>query len=113
MKRLVLMVTCVAVLGGCSLFKRQRVDLREKPVAAVKAPEPQLLDASGAPIERVPFRPGVSSVTVENLAKKRGCVGGAGAGLMTPPGPVEVYRMICENNTVFMAKCELRQCKAM
>ena len=114
MKRLVLVVACVTMLGGCSVynsvFKREPVAVRAVPV---KAPEPVLVDADGAPIERIPFRPGVSSVTVENLAKKKGCIGGAGAGLMTPPGPVEVYRMVCDNRTIFMAKCELRQCKAM
>jgi hypothetical protein len=115
MKRLaavVMVVASVAVLGGCSMFKRERISLREEP-AKVAQQEPQLLDANGAPIERVPFRPGTSSVTVENLAKKVGCTGGEGAGLMTAPGPVEVYRMVCDNRSVFMAKCELRQCRAM
>jgi hypothetical protein len=26
---------------------------------------------------------------------------------------VEVYRMVCDSGKVFMARCELRQCKAM
>jgi hypothetical protein len=61
----------------------------------------------------VPFRPGVSSATVEKLAKRQGCAGGWGAGLVSEPGPVEIYRMTCESGKVYMAKCELKQCKAM
>ena len=64
-------------------------------------------------IHTVEFRQGISSVTVEKIAKKYGCAGGKGAGLITPPGPVEVYRMACDNGRTFMAKCEMRQCSAM
>lgn len=67
----------------------------------------------GVAIERVEFKPGVSSVTVEKMGRAAGCVGGMGAGLMTPPGPVEVYRMVCEEGKTYQARCELRQCKAM
>lgn len=83
-----------------------------KPVART-TPQDTVYDASGAVIERIPFRAGVSSVTVENMAKREGCVGGQGAGLMTAPGPVEVYRMICESRRVYVAKCEFRQCKSV
>jgi len=55
----------------------------------------------------------VSSATVEKMAKQQGCTGGLGAGLITQPGPVEVYRMRCEDGKVFMARCELRQCTRM
>jgi hypothetical protein len=51
------------------------------------------------------------------MAKQQGCTGGQGAALITQPGPVEVYRMRCEDGKlsgkVFMARCELRQCKQM
>lgn len=113
MKRLLLAVTCVAVvLGGCSSVGKKKVAVRQAPVkvATVQAPA---LDAKGQPIAHVAFRPGISSVTVENMAKKQGCTGGVGAGLMTPPGPVEVYRMVCDNRTIYQAKCELRQCRAI
>lgn len=63
--------------------------------------------------ERMPFRAGVSTVTVEKMAQSVGCVGGQGAGLMTPQGPVEVYRMVCESGQMYMARCELRQCRAV
>ena len=110
MKRLCVLLACVSVLAGCSAFKT-KVPAPE-PVPVVKA-EPQLLDQNGVPIERIPFRAGRSSATVEKLAKARGCTGGEGAGLVTQPGPVEVYRMMCEDGKVFKARCELRQCKAM
>ena len=64
-------------------------------------------------LETIPFQAGVSSVTVENLAKKVGCRGGQGAGLITEKGPVEIYRMLCDNGTAFLARCEFRQCKQM
>ncbi|MGE5651519.1 MAG: hypothetical protein ACM34A_15095 [Bacillota bacterium] len=64
-------------------------------------------------VEKVAFRPGVSSASVERLAKQHDCAGSAGAGLLTVKGPVEVYRMQCDNGTVFMARCELRQCRPM
>jgi hypothetical protein len=84
------------------------------PVAvAAKPAVVQLVDQHGAPIERVAFRPGVSSVTVEKLGKQRACASNEGAGLVTEAGPVEVYRMACDSGKVFLARCELRQCKAM
>jgi hypothetical protein len=81
--------------------------------APAKSAVTQLFDENGAPIERIAFRPGVSSVTVEKLGKLRACTSNEGAGLVTAPGPVEVYRMVCDSGKVFMARCELRQCKAM
>ena len=113
MKRLPVLLACVLVLSACSMFKRQKAPAQ--PVAAAKPvpAEQQLVDAGGAPIETVRFRPGVSSVTVENMAKAQGCTGGVGAGLVTPSGPIEVYKMQCDNGKVFTARCDLRQCKQM
>ncbi|MBC7455167.1 MAG: hypothetical protein H7335_15995 [Massilia sp.] len=70
---------------------------------------------SAMEIERVPFRAGVSSTTVEKMATAQGCTGAGsqGAGLMTPQGPVEIYRMVCDSGRVFMARCEFRQCRPM
>jgi hypothetical protein len=110
MKHALLLVA--VLLGGCSLFK-SKVQPARAPVAAAKLAAPGLLDPNGTPIERVPFRVGVSSATVEKMAKQQGCTGGQGAGLMTEAGPVEIYRMRCENGKVFMARCELRQCVKM
>ncbi|MFL6634389.1 MAG: hypothetical protein ACJ8HJ_18960 [Massilia sp.] len=104
MKRLALIGAAVAMLGGCSMFHRQM------PLAP--APAAPVADAAPA-VETIPFRMGVSSATVEHMAKQQGCTGGQGAGLITQPGPVEVYRMRCDSGKVFMARCELRQCKQM
>jgi hypothetical protein len=98
------------VLGGCSMFGAKKP---AAPKAAASVPAAaQLVDANGVPIERVPYRVGVSSVTVEQLARQHACVG-QGAGLVTEPGPVEVYRLQCTDGKVFMARCELRQCRKM
>jgi hypothetical protein len=92
---------------------RQNPEEQQRPVVVSRVAAPPLVDDNGAVIERVPFRAGVSSATVETMAKKAGCTGGQGAGLMTPQGPVEVYRMVCDNRTVYKAICELRQCKRL
>ena len=110
MKRLFLAVSCAVVLGGCAMTFPKPAPL---PPPHAKASEPVLVDAQGVPIERIPFRAGVSTVTVENMAKQVGCVGGQGAGLITPQGPVEVYRMVCADRRLFTARCEFRQCRAM
>lgn len=64
-------------------------------------------------VQKVAFQSGVSSATVERLARRFGCTGSSGAGLVTEKGPVEVYRMACDNGTTFVAQCELRQCRPM
>jgi hypothetical protein len=107
MKRLLLL--SVVFLSACSAFRH--AELPRQPVA--KAKPAGLVDEQGVAIERVAFRAGVSSVTVERLARQQACSGGQGAGLVTEPGPVEVYRMQCDNGKVFMARCELRQCVKM
>ena len=104
MKRLALVCVAAAVLGGCSMFHKSMPAAPAAPVAAA--------DTTPA-VETIPFRTGVSSATVEKMAKQQGCTGGLGAGLITQPGPVEVYRMRCEDGKVFMARCELRQCTRM
>jgi hypothetical protein len=47
------------------------------------------------------------------MGRQQACTGGQGAALVTDPGPVEVYRMQCGNGKVYMARCELRQCRQM
>lgn len=74
----------------------------------------QIQDADGsAVVQKVEFRSGVSSATVERLAKSYGCTGRTGAALITAKGPVEVYRLQCDTGTTFLAQCELRQCRRM
>ena len=113
MKRTLVVAGLLAVvLSGCSMFQDRFVPDPAAAIAARPAPA-QLVDANGVPIEAVPFVSGVSSVTVEKLAAAQSCRGGEGAARVTPAGPVEVYRMRCENGTTFMARCEMRQCKQM
>jgi hypothetical protein len=100
-----------ALLGGCA--HHRPVPATAPAVALATAPSAQARPADAVPIERVPFRIGVSSATVEKMAGQQGCTGGRGAGLITEPGPVEVYRMQCDNGRVFMARCDLRQCRRM
>lgn len=102
MKRTLLVIAIV--LSGCSMFKTK---MAPEPVA-----QPVAVPTEAA-IQAIPFVTGVSSATVENMAKAQSCRGGQGAGLVTPAGPVEVYRMRCDNGRVFMARCELRQCRQM
>ena len=106
MNRLAFVGVAVALLGGCSMFHKQ-IPPPAAPVAPVAA-----TDAAPA-VETIPFRTGVSSATVEKMARQQGCTGGQGAGLITQAGPTEVYRMRCDSGKVFMARCELRQCKQM
>jgi hypothetical protein len=112
MKRTLVVASLVAmVLSGCAL----QTPMAPAPVAAAapRAMPAQLVDAQGAPIEAIPFVWGVSSVTVEKMAAAQLCKGGDGAALVTPAGPVEVYRMRCDSGRVFMARCELRQCREL
>ena len=109
MKALLALVVA-SLVGGCSMVSTP-MPAAPRSAAPVQA-APQLVDAGGAPIERVPYRVGVSSVTVEQLARQYACVG-QGAGLITDPGPVEVYRLACSDGKVFMARCELRQCRKL
>lgn len=64
-------------------------------------------------IQLVEFVLGVSSATVERLAKNQSCFGGNGAGLVSPKGSRELYKMKCDDGKILMAKCELRQCSVL
>jgi hypothetical protein len=112
MKRLLVLMPLAASLGGCAWFHQPAPAPR---AAMASAPARPLgpVDADGTPIQTLPFRLGVSSNTVEKLARQQACMGGQGAALVTEAGPVEVYRMQCDNGKVFMARCEMRQCRPM
>ncbi|MFC0348857.1 DUF2846 domain-containing protein [Undibacterium danionis] len=62
-------------------------------------------------IEKVPFELGVSSITVERMAKQNSCQSEKGAGLLYKKGPVEMYRIACEDGRELKVRCELRQCQ--
>jgi hypothetical protein len=106
-----LALAMATVLGGCAMLRTTM------PAAPAAIPAKGTQSVGGVQVERVqveriPFRVGVSSATVEQLARQHACVG-QGAGLITEPGPVEVYRLQCGDGKVFMARCELRQCRKM
>lgn len=111
------------LLSACSWLPSRAHDDGAAAAAAdaTRRPAPRTVAADGTPlvrfggveIEKMPFQAGVSSATVERMARQRDCVGGLGAGRVSAPGPVEIYRMACDNGKVFMARCELRQCRAM
>jgi hypothetical protein len=111
MKRVFVLMPLAALLGGCALFHKPAPTPAAMAPTAARPAGP--VDADGTPIQKLPFRLGVSSNTVEKLARQQACMGGQGAALVTEPGPVEVYRMQCDNGKVFMARCEMRQCRPM
>lgn len=92
---------------------RRAASLKQAPPSGYAEDGSKRVAIGGVEIVRVEFKPGVSSVTVENMAKQSGCTGGPGAGLVTEPGPVEMYRMMCGDGRVFLARCELRQCRTV
>lgn len=116
MKRLPLLLLAAGLLSACSYipFLNKDAKVAQAPVQRKPAQaDARRIVVDGVEVQKVEFRPGVSSATVEKLAKAEQCRGGQGAGLVTESGPVEVYRMACDDGRVFLARCELRQCKAM
>jgi hypothetical protein len=131
MKRLPMLVvlTASALMAACSIVPKSMGGSAsyfeaETQIAApiarttrnpdVPADRVVIQDEKGsALVQKVEFRPGISSASVEHLAKSFGCSGRAGAALVTDKGPVEVYRLQCDNGTSFLARCELRQCRPM
>ncbi|MCE3262889.1 MAG: hypothetical protein K0R43_1968 [Pseudoduganella sp.] len=118
MKRLSLLLLAAGLLSACSSIPFLKQDAKVAQAPVKRKPDQadenaKRLMVGGVEVQKVEFRPGISSATVEQLAKAEQCRGGRGAGLVTEPGPVEVYRMACDDGRVFLARCELRQCKPM
>jgi hypothetical protein len=126
MKRLPLIVVLTASIfaTACSSFRLGEAGAAPEAQAAPAPKEARnaemaensltIQDEKGTVvIQKVQFQSGISSATVERLGKRFGCNALSGAGLITPQGPVEVYRMQCDNGTTFVAQCELRQCRPM
>jgi hypothetical protein len=126
MNKTLLMLVASVVIAGCSSLSpgsrgKAGAQASVKPQAPANAvgskrdPNLIVVDDGAGPVvvRKVELRPGISSATVEKLGRSAGCVGSAGAGLVSEKGPVEVYRMQCDNGKNFLAKCELRQCKPM
>lgn len=119
-----LILIASGLLGGCRAVPTQEpvraggaqiyLETGENAEPTVESDRLIIRDAAGeVEIQKVPFQVGVSSATVERMARKAGCEMRAGAGLMTDPGPVEVYRVQCVDGRQFLAQCELRQCREM
>lgn len=101
------------LLSGCGLFTRTK-QTEDAQASISKAQTNRQSQGDGNQgIQKITFVTGISSVTVEKLAQKNQCVSLKGAGQITPKGPVEVYRVACEDGRNFMARCELRQCQPM
>ena len=120
MKRLSLLLLSAGLLSACSYIPfMKKEEVAQAPVKRKSVQQERGADGTqrvvvdGVEVQKVAFRPGISSATVERLAKAQSCQGGVGAGLVSEPGPVEIYRMACDNGKVFLARCELRQCSAM
>jgi hypothetical protein len=114
MKHLTLLLLSVGLLSACAHRPTSNTEYAAAPQPRKStAQAPKRVMANGVEVQTVDFRPGISSATVERMARDASCQGGTGAGLVSETGPVEIYRMKCDNGNVFMARCELRQCKPM
>lgn len=116
MKHWILVTTIITstLISGCGLFSKAKpsdaaVDKSVKTQSDAKSTN----TGETTILQRLDFNQGVSSVTVERLALQNQCISKQGAGQVTPKGPTEIYRVSCDDGRVFMAKCELRQCKPM
>ena len=116
MKHRILVATIVTstLISGCGLFSTAKPNElgADKSIKSQIDTQTQSADETTI-LQKIDFNPGVSSVTVERLAKQNQCKSKQGAGQITPKGPTEVYRVSCDDGRIFMAKCELRQCKSM
>lgn len=104
----IMLIALFLSVAGCAAL--QRMSAGDRPAAA--SPSAAAAPAE-PPIQTIPFQAGVSSMTVEKLALQYGCSAKKGAARITEKGPVEVYRIACDDERTLLVKCELRQCKAM
>ncbi len=114
-RRILLAAVITSVLiSGCGLFTKTKPNNE-----ATSNPGKTQVLAHGQTsyedpvLQKIEFKTGVSSVTVEKLAMQSQCSSKQGAAQITPKAPIEVYRVSCDDGRVFMAKCELRQCQTM
>ena len=107
----VVITSLFLLLTGCAELKN-RLNLNPKKNTGVSLNQEAPKSAVAvSDVQTISFKTGVSSKSVETLAKAAACYSNQGAGLITDAGPVEMYRVSCENGQVFLARCELRQCK--
>lgn len=108
-----LSIGLTVLLTACASAKKAgQTTPAANPISAKAETNPSNTTASASlKIEKVPFELGVSSVTVERIAKQNSCHSKKGAGLLYKKGPVEVYRVECEDGREIKARCEMRQCE--
>jgi hypothetical protein len=105
---LVLAIVSVIALSGCANFS-----LREK--LGIKSSKPTVFSPI-APVRDPNYKEpekiviGVSSKVVEKLAVRESCTTNRGATRTSEEGPIESYRVSCDDGRVLLARCELRQC---
>lgn len=100
------LLLCLTGLNACKSISLKE-PVKANPTVIVRSTEEKVI------IEKIQNNPGVSSTTVERLAIKNQCEPNEIVNLLTPKGPVEIYRATCANGKIIMAKCELRQCTIM
>ncbi len=98
--------TFVIAITGCSIWKPKEAP---KPPPAKPSAETQAA-ADEKARRKAEFHLGRSSYVVTLMAKQVGCINDVGSAMTSPAGPIETYKMYCDNGQVFQAKCELRQC---
>ena len=116
MNHRILLVTIItsALISGCGLFTKTKSGNEATTKSIQTQNQAQNLTGNEDPIlQKIEFKTGISSVTVERLAMQSQCTSKLGAAQITPKAPIEVYRVSCDDGRVFMAKCELRQCQTM
>jgi hypothetical protein len=104
----VIALLSVVALSACSnLTLRERLGFKpSKPT--VFAPVAPVRDPNYKEPEKIII--GVSSTVVEKLAKRESCTTNRGATRTSEEGPIESYRITCDDGRVLTARCELRQC---
>ena len=100
------LLLCLTSLNACKSINLKE-PVKASTTVAVQSTEEKVI------IEKIQNNPGVSSTTVERLAIKNQCEPSEIVNLLTPKGPVEIYRATCTSGKIIMARCELRQCTIM
>lgn len=104
---------CNSTNSPFSYFNKSKANSADQSVATSSDSQGASSNKEKVVIQKIDNNPGISSTTVERLAKQNQCEPKEIVNLLTPKGPIEIYRTTCEDGKIFMARCELRQCKAM
>ena len=95
----------MVLLSGCTSVSLNTIDPQTENTTSSTDKIAALIAA-----EKVGFKSGTSSITVEKLAIQQQCMPLVGARLDTDEGPLEYYRVKCSDGRELAAYCELRQC---